>query len=465
MTLAASCLYLLLVVLLGYAVVSAVLPGRRLPVITLAGLSAALGAGAMALLLFWISLLGFAPSRPELALIAFVTLAVLAIQYRLKRNARLELWPADWRRCDFWIAVPAGLAILAVGLVAGSALSSPPVDWDAFAIWDLKAKVLALQPLHPAPPYFHDLTFSYSHLDYPLLVPFLTAGAYAAMGAIDDQSGKLVSVFLDSLLPLILYSGLRWKLGRLPSAFLSIVPLLLPVMFRLAGGGCADLPLTLFYAGSILFIARWLELQKAEDLVLAILFSSFATFTKNEGLILAMLNGGVMACFSLKRGRRRIRLGTLAFFAGWFAVSAAWLIWNRHLPRTHEDYGSKLLSPLIFTRLARLEQVLPTMLFRITDARTWGLLWLLVAGTAALGWRAFARPAVLALWILLALHLAVYALVYCVTPWDLDELIAVSLDRLLWHTLPAVIFLAGWHWAEIESGARSAKPLAIAPSA
>jgi hypothetical protein len=25
----------------------------------------------------------------------------------------------------------------------------------------------------------------------------------------------------------------------------------------------------------------------------------------------------------------------------------------------------------------------------------------------------------------------------------------MSLDRLLWHAVPAVILLAGWHWAEL----------------
>jgi hypothetical protein len=71
-----------------------------------------------------------------------------------------------------------------------------------------------------------------------------------------------------------------------------------------------------------------------------------------------------------------------------------------------------------------------------------------------LGWRAFARPYVLAIWILLGLHLMSYALVYCVTPWDLTTLMPVTIDRLLLHTVPAVIFLAGWHWAEVGTSPR-----------
>ena len=69
-------------------------------------------------------------------------------------------------------------------MIVAVALSSPLVEWDAFAIWGFKAKVLVHEALRPAPAYFHDLTLSYSHLDYPLMVPFLTAGAYAAMGTL-----------------------------------------------------------------------------------------------------------------------------------------------------------------------------------------------------------------------------------------------------------------------------------------
>jgi hypothetical protein len=65
-------------------------------------------------------------------------------------------------------------------------------------------------------------------------------------------------------------------------------------------------------------------------------------------------------------------------------------------------------------------------------------------------WRAFLRPAILAMWFLLGLHLLAYALVYSVTPWNLTFLLNTTLDRLLWHVLPAVVLLTGWYWAEVE---------------
>ena len=214
MTAAACCLYLLLIALLGYALLSLIHPSRQLTIIQLIGLGPAVGAGATGLLLFWASLLGFAPSRSVLAIIAVMTLAVLLVMKKKNRLARIKILASDWEKGDGWTVMPLAMILAGLTMIAVIALSSPLAEWDAFAIWGFKAKVLTHEALRPTPAYFHDLTLSYSHLDYPLMVPFLTAGAYAAMGTVDDQTGKMVSVFLDVLLVPMVYLGLRWKLRR-----------------------------------------------------------------------------------------------------------------------------------------------------------------------------------------------------------------------------------------------------------
>ncbi|MGP8218294.1 MAG: glycosyltransferase family 39 protein [Limisphaerales bacterium] len=458
MALLACCFYLLLIVLVGYILLSVIHPSSRMTLVQLIGLAPAVGAGTMGLLLFWASLIGFAPSRKLLAIIGVLTLASLLVMKKMNRLARVRVWPADWEKGDGWIVVPMVVTMAGVAMIAVLALSSPLVEWDAFAIWGFKAKVLTHEALRPTPAYFHDLTLSYSHLDYPLMVPFLTAGAYAAMGAIDDQTGKLVSVFLDVLIVPVVYLGLRWKLRRLPAACLSAILAMLPVMFRYGGVGCADLPLAMFYAGSILYVAKWIDRQQGQDLILAILFSAFAAFTKNEGMVLALMNGAVILGFELWV-RRRALIGTAVFFTGLLALDVAWLVWRLNLPHTHEDYGSKLLSTALLTHLPGLREIIPAMLVQITELHVWGLLWIMAVVLALLGWRALSRRYVLAMWILLGLHLASYALAFSVTPWDLTTLIPMTMDRLLLHTVPAVIFLAGWHWAELGTVRQIAEKL------
>ena len=305
MALLACCLYLLLIVLVGYTLLSVIHPSSRMTIVQLIGLGPAVGAGTMGLLLFWASLIGFAPSRKVLAIIGVLTLASLLVMKKKNRLAQIKILATDWEKGDGWIVVPLVVTLAGLAMIATGALSSPLVEWDAFAIWGFKAKVLTHEALRLTPAYFHDLTLSYSHLDYPLMVPFLTSGAYAAMGTVDDQTGKLVSAFLDVLIVPMVYLGLRWKLRRLPAACLSAILAMLPVMFRYAGVGCADLLLAMFYAGSILYVARWIDRQQWPDLILAILFSAFGAFTKNEGVVLALMNGAVILGFGLWGRRRR----------------------------------------------------------------------------------------------------------------------------------------------------------------
>ncbi len=79
MTLLACCLYLLLIALVGYTLLSVIHPSSRLTIVQLIGLGPAVGAGTMGLLLFWTSLIGFAPSRAVLAIIGFLALASLLV--------------------------------------------------------------------------------------------------------------------------------------------------------------------------------------------------------------------------------------------------------------------------------------------------------------------------------------------------------------------------------------------------
>ena len=449
MAFAACCLYLLLIVLTGYVLISLIHPAKRMGVVPLAGLAAAVGAGTVGSLLFWASLMGFVPSRRLLAVLCCLAAVGWLLLKRKNRLIQVQFLASDHDKPNGWLValllvMGAGLALMVTG-----ALATPLTEWDSLAIWGLKAKVLAHEALRPVPDYFHDLTLSYSHLDYPLMVPFLTAGAYAAMGTVDDQTGKLVSLFLDLLMVPLLYTGLRWKLPRLPAVCLCAILTLLPVMFRYAGVGCADLPLAMFYTGGIFYAAKWIEEQQRHDLILAILFSAFAAFTKNEGLVLALTIGLVILGFGLGRGQRRAWAGGMGFFAGLLAINAAWLIWRGDLPRTHEDYGSKLSPAIVIANLPKLKQILPVMAVQTVEFPCWGMLWILLGMMTLLGWRAFARRHVLAVWMLLAQHLMIYALVYSVTPWEFSALVSVTMDRLLLHAVPAVILLIGWHWASL----------------
>src|SRR5437867_3301940 len=149
--------YLAIIVVVGYASASTALGGCRRNAAELAGLVIGLGAGNMGLLLFFMSLAGWRPTRAIVLGIAVAAVAALGLLWRRGRLTSPSP-PTPWTCTDLWIIVPAVLVPYALYVVAWHALALPLFEWDAFAIWGLKAKVLTFEALRPGPAYFHDLS-------------------------------------------------------------------------------------------------------------------------------------------------------------------------------------------------------------------------------------------------------------------------------------------------------------------
>jgi 4-amino-4-deoxy-L-arabinose transferase-like glycosyltransferase len=436
---------------MGYLALSAVCGHARRSAIDVAGLSLALGAGLVGTLLLAASLAGATPSRMLVAGLWAGTIAAALVLGRVDRLVRAS-WrtgPFHWR--DVAMAIPLALAAYLTAAVVVHALAFPIFEWDAFAIWGLKAKVLFHESLRSDPGYFQDRSLSFSHLDYPPLTSLLTGGVYGALGRVDDRLGKVLLPVLYIALGLTTFTALRWKLDRTRAAFLAALMMALPPCVRWAGSGNADVALTLFYGVSVYFTARWAASGEAADLAIVVLTSAFAALTKNDGLGLALLNG-LAVVLSLPRRHWRARAGlVLLALAGAGVLLAPWTIWNWTVPRTHEDYGARLSIASVFQNLPRLPIVIRAFAAETTAVATWGALWLLLILAAALGWRAFRERHVIVVWSLLAAQLAMYAAIYLVTPWNVEELLAVSLDRVLLHATPAAVLLIGYHWAQMAA--------------
>jgi 4-amino-4-deoxy-L-arabinose transferase-like glycosyltransferase len=330
----------------------------------------------------------------------------------------------------------------------------PVVEWDAFAIWQLKAKVLALQPMDPRPGYFSDLALSFSHLRYPVLVPMVSAGMHAMTGRLDDL-GKTVSLLWYPGMLGAAYCAVRRINGK--TAALTATALLACVQpfCRYGGSGTAETALTAFYACSILCLLRWQETEQWGYAILAAIFSAWMAWTKNEGLALAAVNVVVMAAMG-PRGKWKKSLAAAGMLAAAVAVLyLPWIAYTWGLPRTDEDYGGKLNPQEILSHLGRLGTIVTGMGTELFNWQNWGLLWVIALGLAAARWRRFKDRAVATIGILLILHLLAYVPPLLVTNWKLEDLLAVSMDRLLLHAAPAGAILVGVLWPKWVGGAGS----------
>jgi hypothetical protein len=205
----------------------------------------------------------------------------------------------------------------------------------------------------------------------------------------------------------------------------------------------------MFYFGSVIYLIRWLRESRRQDLLFCALFSAFAALTKNEGLPLAVVNALVIAARWLAT-RRSIDASAAGLCGCIFLVMVApFLIWAQTLPRTDEDYPSKLTVSRIIDNRERAFAIIPAMTGEAMNPHQEGCVWLLLPLAAVLGFRGFRQFEVRCLWFLIVAQLAIYVLIYEITPWDLNALLPLTVDRLILHVTPLAVVLIGLHWRSI----------------
>jgi hypothetical protein len=198
-------------------------------------------------------------------------------------RALVDLGPVRW--------------IVAVGLLllfAGPILLEPLAGWDARSIWFFQAKRI-----------FHDggldiekgwvnLSYGFSHLEYPKLLPLLGAQVAYGLGFWNEYLPKAGLLVL--LAPVVL--GLLGVARHLGYAFV-----LLLLVFLLGGGaylwnGYADAYLAAYAGLAMLFFSRWLSRGAALDLACGLVFLGVTLNLKNEGTLVAVCVGAGLLLFA-----------------------------------------------------------------------------------------------------------------------------------------------------------------------
>jgi hypothetical protein len=428
----------------GYPVVAGLARGRSW--LETLGFTACLGPGIVGIYLIFLSMLGLRPQRMEILFVGGAGVIASAVLWRRNRKGDD---PAPRGKIFFWWTILCAAA-MAYGLfaVALDALGYPIIEWDAFAIWQLKAQVLTLIPLVPRPAYFSNLNLSYSHLRYPLLEPMMSAGMLA-------MTGRMGS--LPKALSLLFYPGMGAAVFAVVRRFNGITAALTATallacsrpMFRYGGSGTAEMALTAFYTCSLVCILRWRQTGAWGYVILAGLFSAWMAWTKDEGLALAAIN--VIAVAAMKRRRSLAAAGLLAAIV--VGLYLPWIIYSWGLARTDEDYAGKLTIFHVVANFRRIPAILGALGLEMINWEDWGLFWLITVGVAIVQRRRLTRPIVGTAGILLLLHLLVYfPPLMVVTSWNLNELLAVTTDRLLMHAAPAAAILIGLLWPSWAGG-------------
>lgn len=418
---------------LGWALVRALDPACPRPLA--AALGAALGP-ALTSLLHVGALAALGPRGPTVAAGAEAALLVgLLVLGRARAAPRAPRGPrATWLERGLGaFAAAAGAAMLLQVVVA--TLCSPHGGWDAWAIWNHRARTLArsggdwaLVLVGPPLPALH--------LDYPLAVPGAVARAWWFTGesTLAPALLALQAAAAGAAVVGLALAGARSRAAGLLGAGLVLAA---PAWAREAATQCADVPLAALVAAAGALLVRAERDPRAGVLVLVGLAAGLAAWTKNEGLVaLAGVVGGAALVAPAARGRA-VGLALLGAAPALLALAlhAAATPPNDLLLAQGASTGARLLEPARWALVARSLGGAALLLLWPAAA--------LAAWLALVGLRPLPRPlAVRALAALLALQLAAYVLAYVTTPWELPWHLGTSRVRVLLHLWPSGVLLA-----------------------
>lgn len=439
--------------LAGWFWVQALLPRAPAPGWIRHGLAASLafifGAGATASAFFALLWAGLAPPAAAWTADALV-LASGAALYQARRGRRAEeRTGASVRAAPLaWLggiaaAVCVAAFLAAVYLVAGA---SPQGDWDAWTIWNVRAKFLAHEGLwrNAVSPELAE-----SHPEYPLLWPAAVARAWSESGAI-TQAAPQAGAFFSSLALVMMFAfGVAaragWQWGALATATL----LMTTPLWRSAPGQVADIPLAALMLAAVVAAAAGQRAGwDAAGLALSGALASMAAFTKTEGLAFCVLLGVTLAVAARAR-------------AAWWLAGAAPVLALAALFHWLLAPPGARVAAAGFAQFGRLLTALREMaleLWRLGDFPAHPLLFV------ALLWFAF-RPK----WPLQPMWAAAAALATAGAglialwgfPGDVAAQVRASGDRLLLQVTPVLLLCFFWwlgHAEEAPADAGRTRP-------
>jgi hypothetical protein len=429
---------------LGFAIVVALWPGQILRARALQlALSLGIGCGACsALVLAWLVVVG----RPGRAILPVeIAAAVLAGWVAISRHGpsgarRKSAEVANGRvsRPLLWAAaVVMSLAALCVGV---RVFTAPHGDWDAWASWNMKARMIYLGGDHWRDVFSGLLPDAVP--EYPLLLPLSVAGLWLTVGSPAAIAPALLAAAFGCATVLTLGSGLSLLRSKSQGLLAGAVLAATPFFVIHESSQYADVPLAYFFLATLVLLALYDREPDSRLLLMAGLTAGLAAWTKNEGLVFLV---AVAASRLIFTRRRRVLLWYLAgaappmimfVYLKWFLASAS----NQMV--VGQGLHSTLDRVADISRYRIIGNAFVDQFARVGD---WpiSILLLLFLYAVVQGFRDKAErgPGLRPLSAILILMLAAYFGFYLITPFDLQFHLQVSLNRLMMQLWPSALFV------------------------
>ncbi|HEX7009253.1 MAG TPA: hypothetical protein VF184_04680 [Phycisphaeraceae bacterium] len=388
---------------------------------------------------------------------ALLIAAIAAWRYRNRHQREAQL-PADGAPLTAslahrtaWLEYPVmvGLGLALVCVVAALVLRAriqPDGLWDAWAMWNFKARFLYFA--EPNWTVIFSAQEAGTHPDYPLLVPMTVARLWRWAGADVAWAPQVVAGGATLLTLLTLTAAVTVLRGLVLGGVAGLTLLGSNYFIKHGMSQYADVPLSLYMLAALAVLAIWHERDRREAglLVLAGALAGSAAWTKNEGAAFAVWFILALAVVSLGQGPQQAFRAATAAALGVAAVAWMTATVKLGLTQTGTDLFSNLSGEVLWQRATDAERY--TRIVRagraawVSLTHPWSILGAL-ALVALGGWRrpAGAWRALAVVGAILALQILTYAAVYLLTSAQLQWHLQTSVERLFAQVWPSIVLL------------------------
>lgn len=403
----------------------------------------------------WITLLNPKHASVGLLTIEFIILIILTIASYLtrKQNRRRD---QNFRHkklssVNLITVIPALVFIIVffvyLSVWQKESFQTPFGDWDAWAIWNLRAGFLAsgtewLKGFSPE--------LYWSHLDYPLLLPLNVARLWVIQGDRSVLAPIILGLIYQLSLVGLLSTAVKTFKGNLQgiiAGILGVMLLFVSLNFKLY----ADIPIAYYFlaANALLFFASVSSRNKPQILILAGFLAGATLWTKNEGwafLIAIVISKFVLDMISRNKLNRSVKwwayfllgLAPLLFLTIYFKIAYA--------PPGDILAGLELnaVKTKLFT-ISRYWTIFRSVRGQITNYGNLIIPMLpLLAIYGVIVGISFPKSqaqGILFLFFRVLFLVIIYFFVYLLTPNDLTWHLNTSIERLVTHIMPSFLLL------------------------
>jgi hypothetical protein len=324
-------------------------------------------------------------------------------------------------------------------------INRPHGFWDAWAIWNMRARFL----FRSGNQYINAFSslYSWSHPDYPLLLPCNVARIWTYVGYESKFAPILIALLFTFSTVGLMVSSLSQM--RSPSQGLLAGMFLLGFSSFVDTGANqgADTPIGYYFLATIILFCLYDQKikKRLHFVLLAGAMSGFASWTKNEGLlfIIAIIAARFVVIFPTDSFRSYIK-EMIVFLAGVLPIMLIIIYFKTQLAPTNDLISGQSFKATLsrlsdFHRYFIVGKFYLNNFYEIFKGRIiFFLLYIIFCGFSSN--KQFRKGVNTSLFVLF-FQLLGYFIVYIITPHEIKWHLNASLNRLFIQLLPSAIFI------------------------